>query len=263
MKSLTFIQRLSEGLFFEPDERSYWRPDILGYHFEEASQTTIVGHPPTNLLIIEPSKEEIGTVIFTTDGSKNMSAHLPQVLWLCDLGLKVILYDIPGFGKYEGELNLEIFMELSKEAIGYASQNFSFSPFILYGKFIGSLPTLAIASQLKKAPNLVIVENCFYEFKTYLISRYGPGIGHVISSFIPGMIEPSAFLSQASLPTLVLFSDRERVQPSEYKKISQIKNSKLSFIDFSNESSTLRNPTIQSKLVNTILESVLEAQNKS
>ncbi|WP_300965146.1 hypothetical protein, partial [Turicimonas muris] len=68
---------------------------------------------------------------------------------------------------------------------------------------------------------------------------------------------------QASLPTLVLFSDRERVQPSEYKKISQIKNSKLSFIDFSNESSTLRNPTIQSKLVNTILESVLEAQNKS
>lgn len=79
MKSLTFIQRLSEGLFFEPDERSYWRPDILGYHFEEASQTTIVGHPPTNFLIIEPSKEEIGTVIFTTDGSKNMSAHLPQV----------------------------------------------------------------------------------------------------------------------------------------------------------------------------------------
>lgn len=258
MKSLTFIQRLSEGLFFEPDERSYWRPDILGYHFKEASQTTIVGHPPINFLIVEPSKEEIGTVIFTTDGSKNMTAHLPQVLWLCELGLKVILYDIPGFGKYEGELNLEIFMELSKEAIDYASQNFSFSPIILYGKFIGSLPTLAIASQLKKTPNLVIVENCFYKFKTYLISRYGPGIGHAISFFIPRMVEPSAFLSQTSLPTVVLFSDRERIQPSEYKKISQIKNSKLSFIDLSNESPTLGNPTIQSELVNTILNSVLE-----
>ena len=86
-----YLSVLVEDLFFSPEDQVYWSPEHAGLNGQKLPTLSDEG---TVLRLTKPNIEAKGSVIYFHDGSKNLTTHIPETAWLCELGLEVYLFDI-------------------------------------------------------------------------------------------------------------------------------------------------------------------------
>jgi pimeloyl-ACP methyl ester carboxylesterase len=153
-----------------------------------------------------------------------MSVHLPEMAWLAEAGYSVITFDIRGFGELEGDLTLTDFIRDSESVLCCLLKSLPPRERVLIAAgFISSVPAIGCAAALQNRISALLLLNCFASFKSYFISRYGPGLGHLLNGCITHEFEdPESSLGKLQdIPVLSVYSDASRIQPMEYQRLKR------------------------------------------
>lgn len=169
-----------ESPFFTPDSRLYWQTYHFGLQGEDFHFSTPSGTIHT--LTIQPVNRDIlGHVIYFHPATMNLTAHLPQVSFFCEAGYAVDLIDPPGFGQSSGNASFEaIDSVLSALAPQMLETVLGTTPFVLFGQGVGCDLALTFHRYLERRTNGLILESPYASRRTWLLDKYGPGIGHLL-----------------------------------------------------------------------------------
>lgn len=197
------LGRLTETLFFDTDKRLYWREQTFGIASEafripglhESTLSGKVFHAES-----VTSEYSRGLIVYAGAPVKNLSFNLPQILWLAAAGIPVVGFDWPGAGESTGVLTLNG-MERNLEAVLQETQRrFPETAIILFGQGPGADAALRVA-QHEHAIRGLILESVYATHAGWLIDRYGPGVGHIAASFLPGQSsDPLTLLPSITMP---------------------------------------------------------------
>ena len=107
------------SFLFQPLRPTYATPDILGVLHEDITIET-----SDNLrlhgwkLLAEDNTR--GSVLYFHGNAENISTHFANVFWLAKKGFDVYLFDYRGYGKSEGDAQLDEIISDLETMIGYA-----------------------------------------------------------------------------------------------------------------------------------------------
>ena len=202
-----YLSVLVEDLFFSPEDQVYWSPEHAGLNGQKLPTLSDEG---TVLRLTKPNIEAKGSVIYFHDGSKNLTAHIPETAWLCELGLEVYLFDI----------------RESEDDKGF--------PIEFSGNFIGAYGALENVSKASEQAAGLILHNCPYSFRSYMLANYGPGLGQAMSALLASDYQdPSVLVSEIKdVPIVVTYQNTGRLPISEFDKFRKTELPNLSYIEF-------------------------------
>lgn len=231
----TFAKYLSifvEDLFFSPEDQVYWSPEHAGLLGTKLPDTSNEG---TVLRLTKPNVETKGSVIYFHDGSKNLTAHIPETAWLCELGLEVYLFDVAEKDKEEG-FPIESYVCKTQKLVERILQDIPpGQKVLLFGNFIGAYAAL---QNIQKASGRVVglvLHNSPYSFKSYMLANYGPGLGQLMGALLASDYQDPVALVSAhkSLPIVITYQNTRRLPISEFNKFRKAAIPNVSYIEFS------------------------------
>ncbi|MEJ2564322.1 MAG: alpha/beta hydrolase [Anaerolineales bacterium] len=116
--ALLFVLSGCEGLVFHPDKKVYATPEDFNLTYREAVFQSADGTRLSGWWI-EPEAGPKGTVLVAHGNAQNISAHFSLFDWLVRSGYEVFIFDYRGYGKSEGEPDLEGSVRDTRAALGY------------------------------------------------------------------------------------------------------------------------------------------------
>ena len=155
-----------------------------------------------------------GTIVFCHAGLQNLSNHIVQVCWFPRQGYNVLMFDYRGFGKSKGKIALKHTTEdlsciLDKCVLNKNKSELG-NDLILYGQFMGAdaiLRLIAERPELLKRVTKIVIESAFMNHEDYLLSKYGPGLGHVLTFFLPQDLKQAEDgLRLINIPITIIFA---------------------------------------------------------
>lgn len=107
-----------EGMIFHPDRNVYATPadfnvSYRAVTFDSSDGTRLSGW------WMEPEGEPKGTVLVAHGNAENISSHFAGFGWLVRAGYEVFIFDYRGYGKSEGEPELEGAVQDTQAALAY------------------------------------------------------------------------------------------------------------------------------------------------
>lgn len=233
---LDVIKQLADGLFFEPSDCVAWSPAHFNLKYRK-EKTSCCGFNAELLNVsLVDTPNDAPQIVYFYDGTGNASTHLTEVLGLAELRAQVLLYDLPGFGAIDGSLSLSSYLKNSAQLFEHLCTSSKITqPALLCGDFIGSAAALNIASLYPGYVRGLVLNNLFSGYKSHLISRYGPGAGHLIYNFLMSQpADPAMQLASLNnIRTLVTYRPNGKIQKSEFLQIKRLCADAVSFIDLS------------------------------
>lgn len=230
----TFAKYLSifvEDLFFNPEDQVYWSPEHAGLL---GTKLPIPSDEGTVLRLTKPNAETQGAVIYFHDGSKNLTAHIPETAWLCELGLEVYLFDVSEKDKEEG-FPIESYVCKTQKLVERILQDIPpGQKVLLFGNFIGAYAAL---QNIQKACGRVVgfvLHNSPYSFKSYMLANYGPGLGQVMGALLASDFQDPVALVSAhkNIPIIITYQNTGRLPISEFNKFRKAAIPNVSYIEF-------------------------------
>lgn len=226
-----YLSVFIEDLFFSPEIQVYWSPEHIGL---VGTKLPLPSEEGVVLRLTKPNTEIKGTVIYFHDGSKNLSAHIPETDWLCELSLEVYLFDIreskddkgfpiEGYVRKTGKLVDRIIEEIPHE-----------QKVLFFGNFIGAYGALQNVRKTSGQAAGLILHNCPYSFKSYMLANYGPGLGQLMGALLASEYrDPYALASEIhDIPIVVTYQNTGRLPISEFNKFRRTDLPNVSYIEF-------------------------------
>lgn len=231
-KSFTnYLSILVEDLFFSPEDQIYWSPEHVGLIGTKLPTPSDEG---AVLRLRKPDAEIKGTVIYFHDCSKNITAHIPETAWLCELGLEVYLFDARESNGDRG-FPLDSYVHKTGKLVDLILQEIPQGQNVLFfGSFIGAYGAL---QNIQKAPGQavgLILHNSPYSFKSYMLANYGPGLGQAMGALIASDFQdPYKLLSEVKdIPVIVTYQNSGQLPISEFNKFRKTDFPNVSYIEF-------------------------------
>jgi uncharacterized protein len=139
------------SFIFQPSRQFVITPDAIGVSYEDIylkASDGIVLHG-WRLYADRPAR---GTVLFFHGNGENISTHMANVYWLVDKGYDVLLFDYRGYGKSQGQPDLDLIVQDAQTMIGYAvAHTVAGTGLVVIGHSFGaSLSIYAIAHSADK-----------------------------------------------------------------------------------------------------------------
>lgn len=226
-----YLSIFVEDLFFSPEDQVYWSPEHAGLVGIKLSVPSDEG---TVLRLLKPKAEIKGAVIYFHDGSKNLTAHIPETAWLCELGLEVYLFDVAVKDEEEG-FPIESYVRKTQGLVDRILQEISQGQKVLFfGNFIGAYAALQNIQKVSGQAVGLILHNCPYSFKSYMLANYGPGLGHAMGALLASDYqEPHALLSELkAVPIVLTYQNTGRLPISEFNRFRKAAIPNVSYIEF-------------------------------
>ena len=222
-----YLSVLVEDLFFSPEDQVYWSPEHAGLNGQKLPTLSDEG---TVLRLTKPNIEAKDSVIYFHDGSKNLTAHIPETAWLCELGLEVYLFDIRESEDDKG-FPIESYIRKTGKLVDRILQEIPQEQKVLFsGNFIGAYGALENVSKASEQAAGLILHNCPYSFRSYMLANYGPGLGQAMSSDYQ---DPYVLVSEIKdVPIVVTYQNTGRLPISEFNKFRKTELPNLSYIEF-------------------------------
>lgn len=186
------------------------------------------------LRLTKPNIEAKDSVIYFHDGSKNLTAHIPETAWLCELGLEVYLFDIRESEDDKG-FPIESYIRKTGKLVDRILQEIPQEQKVLFsGNFIGAYGALENVSKASEQAAGLILHNCPYSFRSYMLANYGPGLGQAMSALLASDYQdPYVLVSKIKdVPIVVTYQNTGRLPISEFNKFRKTELPNLSYIEF-------------------------------
>lgn len=186
------------------------------------------------LRLTKPNIEAKGSVIYFHDGSKNLTTHIPETAWLCELGLEVYLFDIRESEDDKG-FPIESYIRKTGKLVDRILQEIPQEQKVLFsGNFIGAYGALENVSKASEQAAGLILHNCPYSFRSYMLANYGPGLGQAMSALLASDYQdPYVLVSEIKdVPIVVTYQNTGRLPISEFNKFRKTELPNLSYIEF-------------------------------
>lgn len=106
---LVFAVLLSSGcthLIFGPLKPHIYTPDIVDLDYDNIYAVTDAGLKLHGWKL-HATSDHVGSLVFFHGNGENISTHFANVFWLAEYGYDVYLFDYRGYGKSEGEPQLD------------------------------------------------------------------------------------------------------------------------------------------------------------
>lgn len=226
-----YLSVFVEDLFFSPEDQVYWSPEHAGL---VGTKLPLPSEEGVALRLTKPNAETKGSVIYFHDGSKNLTAHIPETAWLCELGLEVYLFDVAEKGKQEG-FPIESYARKTGKLVDRILEEIPQEQKVLFfGNFIGAYGALQNFSKASGQIVGLILHNCPYSFKSYMLANYGPGLGQAMGALLASEFQdPYALVSETKdVPIVVTYQNTGRLPISEFNKFRKTDLSNVSYIEF-------------------------------
>lgn len=226
-----YLSVLVEDLFFSPEDQVYWSPEHAGLNGQKLPTLSDEG---TVLRLTKPNIEAKDSVIYFHDGSKNLTAHIPETAWLCELGLEVYLFDIRESEDDKG-FPIESYIRKTGKLVDRILQEIPQEQKVLFsGNFIGAYGALENVSKASEQAAGLILHNCPYSFRSYKLANYGPGLGQAMSALLASDYQdPYVLVSEIKdVPIVVTYQNTGRLPISEFNKFRKTELPNLSYIEF-------------------------------
>ena len=222
-----YLSVLVEDLFFSPEDQVYWSPEHAGLNGQKLPTLSDEG---TVLRLTKPNIEAKDSVIYFHDGSKNLTAHIPETAWLCELGLEVYLFDIRESEDDKG-FPIESYIRKTGKLVDRIPQE---QKVLFSGNFIGAYGALENVSKASEQAAGLILHNCPYSFRSYMLANYGPGLGQAMSALLASDYQdPYVLVSEIKdVPIVVTYQNTGRLPISEFNKFRKTELPNLSYIEF-------------------------------
>ncbi|WP_455207631.1 alpha/beta hydrolase [Kaarinaea lacus] len=170
MRILTFIILLQvtgcTSLIFYPMKDEVLTPDRLGTRYDDIYLST-----EDNLRLhgwkLYADTLPVGTILYFHGNAENISTHFANVHWLTKHGYDIYLFDYRGYGKSEGETDLDLIIRDAEAMIGDVVGRQGVGDIIVIGQSLGaSIAIYAVAhSEYKKNITALISISAFSDYR--------------------------------------------------------------------------------------------------
>ena len=212
-----YIKYLEKKSVFYPDNEVLNSPEDIGLKYENVYFYTADNIKLHGWFI--PSENNNFTILYCHGNAGNISWRLDIVRILHQAGWSVFIFDWRGYGKSEGSPSETGLYKDTEAAYNYLVNIKKIPPFkiILYGRSLGSVPAIKLASQLKEG--YLIIEGGF---------SCGVDVAKTILPFLPKFLlkmlmgvkfEASNYIKKTSIPKLIIHSKDDEVIPFRLGKI--------------------------------------------
>lgn len=226
-----YLSVFVEDLFFSPEDQIFWSPEHAGLL---GTKLPIPADEGTVLRLTKPNAETKGSVIYFHDGSKNLTAHIPETSWLCELGLEVYLFDVAEKDKEEG-FPIESYVRKTQRLVDRILQEIPQKQKVLFfGNFIGAYAALQNIQKASGRVIALVLHNSPYSFKSYMLANYGPGLGQLLGALLASDFQdPVALISaHKNIPIVITYQNTGRLPISEFNKFRKAAIPNVSYIEF-------------------------------
>ncbi len=164
------------SVFVHPDRVAYLQNRPLGTPAEDVWIQARDGGR-MHALSMPAQGEQRATVLFLHGNAENLTSHAHAVSWLPALGYTVLALDYRGFGRSEGEADIDTIHEDAEDALTWlvAKGAQSTGPLIVFGQSIGgSVAIRTVAhSALREHVAAVIADSAFSSYRGIAREKLG------------------------------------------------------------------------------------------
>jgi predicted esterase len=226
------IKNLLENFVFFPDKNVIQNPSDYQLPYEdiflnkESSSTLFEKYHGWFIPAID-SKEDKNilknfVLILFHGNAGNVSHRLPFLKKLYTLGLSILIFDYPGFGKSDGHPNEEnciqsgtLFIRFLKE-----KKNYSFNQMIFYGESIGGSIATSCSDLYKN--NYLIIQSSFTDIKEIIqnVAKIPTFILQMIGFNTIHLLKKRKKISRMNknIKTLIIHSQEDELIPFHHGK---------------------------------------------
>jgi len=216
------------NMFFYPMKKHVLSPKKIGLSYEDNYITTDDGTRLHGWFL--PSKGPAkATILFLHGNAENISTHIGAVYWLPKQGFNVYLYDYRGYGKSEGELNIDTAISDVSTVIAQLSKrdDVDDSKLIVFGQSLGAAIAANAVAQNQANFNIaaLVMESGFSDFRNIAREKLSESwitwaFQWPLSLTITNKYSPQTALSSISkIPVLIMHGDNDKVIPLEHGKL--------------------------------------------
>lgn|SRR5690554_4590215 len=208
---------------FYPNSRVWQNTPInIGYHYQNHF---IKAHDGVLLNFWQIKTQQsipLGAVLYIHGNAKNISEHLPQIVWLLEAGYDVVMPDYRGFGASQGQIDLAESTQDIQLVMTWFLYQYDGKNTWLLGQSLGAALSAYVAGHdktLRHAFNGVILDSGFSSFRTIgqdVFARhwFTWPLQHPLSCFMPKGYDAIKQIANFSpTPLLLLHSKGDTVVP--------------------------------------------------
>ncbi|VAW58175.1 hypothetical protein MNBD_GAMMA11-1030 [hydrothermal vent metagenome] len=152
------------GLFFQPLKQHFASPEDYGLEYEDIY---FKGRSGLKLhgwwFAGRPSSK--GSVLFLHGNGQNISTHAGLIHWLTRYQYDVFIFDYRGYGKSEGEANIEGILEDIQSARNYLAERADVKKMFVVGHSLGASLAISNLAQYPDGPDGAIFVSPFGNYR--------------------------------------------------------------------------------------------------
>lgn len=222
---ITVLSGCSSHIFRPDNGRWIITPTELGYDYVNQFVVAQDGALLNVWLVSANHQPTRGAVLYFHGNARNISQHLPQILWLVDAGYEVVMADYRGFGASEGTLSLAKTATDMQRIMHWFIGVYRDDNTWLLGQSLGAALSAHVAGkdeQLRHAFNGVILDSGFASFQAIgqdvLDKAWFTWLFQVpLSWLMPRGYDADTQIGKlAPTPLLLLHSERDYVVPYDH-----------------------------------------------
>ncbi|MDP9142658.1 MAG: lysophospholipase [Pseudomonadota bacterium] len=164
------------SIFVHPDRVAYLQHRPLGTPVEDVWIAARDGNR-MHALFMPPQGERRATVLYLHGNAENLTSHAHAVSWLPAQGYAVLALDYRGFGRSEGDADVDTIHEDAEDALAWlvAQGAPETGPLIVFGQSIGgSVAIRTVArSPLREHVAAVVADSAFSSYRGIAREKLG------------------------------------------------------------------------------------------
>ncbi len=161
---LALIFQGCSSLFFYPDTLTYRTPDFYGLkyddlYFDSKDKTTL------HAWHIYPNQRSKGLLFVAHGNAQNLSSHFAAWVWLIEKRYELFIFDYRGYGKSDGQIDLQGSIEDTISALSYLEGLYNKEYFVCGQSLGGTLLLNALNARDNMKIKAVIIDSTFTGFR--------------------------------------------------------------------------------------------------
>lgn len=215
-------------MFFYPMKEHIYSPGKIGIQYEDVYIDTADGLKLHGWFLPSLQANPKASILFLHGNAENISTHVGAVYWLPNYGFNVLIYDYRGYGKSEGQVDLDATMTDVKPVIDYMTNraDVNASKLIIFGQSLGGAIAINTVANHQKKKNIkaVVIESSFTGFRQIAREKLGESwltwaFQWPLSLTITNDYSSEKALTKlAGIPVLIIHGNKDHIIPFRHGK---------------------------------------------